>query len=412
MRALADFLKSNAPWLTAGGLLTFSSSFGQTYFISIFAGDIRSEFGLSHGQWGGIYALGTLISAALMLTVGGVVDGYRTRSLAVLNLTLFACVCGAMAVNPSAALLVPVIFGLRFCGQGMMSHLAMVSVGRWFASQRGRAISIVSMGFSIAEAIMPVTFVLLTGWLGWRGAWGVAALVLLAYIPIMLVLLRRERSPRGAPEANPGVGMQGLNWTRGMALRHWLFWACAPGLLAQPTFGTAFFFQQVHLVEQKGWSLEAFTGLFPLYTGTGIAALLAAGAAIDRWGAGRVLPLYPLPLVAAFLLFSVSDGLAAAALGLMLIGLMQGAGAAVLGAFWPEYYGTRHLGSIRSVAASLMVFATALGPVITGALIDAGVAYDRQLQGMALFTFASSMLLFAAMRRARPLLAPAQPRPA
>ena len=42
------FLRDNAPWLTAGVLLTFLSSFGQTYFISIFAGEIRDTFGLSH----------------------------------------------------------------------------------------------------------------------------------------------------------------------------------------------------------------------------------------------------------------------------------------------------------------------------------------------------------------------------
>ncbi|MBD3626207.1 MAG: MFS transporter [Rhodobacteraceae bacterium] len=404
MRALADFLKGNAPWLTAGGLLTFGSAFGQTYFISVFAGEIRAEFDLSHGEWGSIYALGTLASAALMLTLGGMVDGYRTRSLAALNLCLFALVCVAMAINPSAALLVAIVFGLRFCGQGMMSHLAIVAVGRWFAAQRGRAIAFVSIGFSLAEAIMPVSFVLLTGWLGWRGAWGVAALVLLAYIPIILLLLRRERNPRGAAQGDSSTGMLGRHWTRRDALGHWLFWVCVPGLLAQPIFGTAFFFQQVHMVEQKGWTLEAFTGLFPLYTGAGLAALLATGAAVDRWGAGRVLPLYMLPLAAAFALFSVTGSLAGAAGGLVLLGLMQGAGAAVTGAFWPEYYGTRHLGAIRSVATSLMVFATALGPVITGWLIDWGVDYDRQLQGMALIALASAALLHAGMRRARPLL--------
>ena len=57
------FLRDNAPWLTAGVLLTFLSSFGQTFFISIFAGHIREAFDLSHGQWGGIYTLGTTASA-------------------------------------------------------------------------------------------------------------------------------------------------------------------------------------------------------------------------------------------------------------------------------------------------------------------------------------------------------------
>ena len=64
-----------------GCVLTFMSSFGQTFFISIFAGEIRAEFGLSHGEWGGIYALGTLASAIVMVWSGGLTDRFRVRTL-------------------------------------------------------------------------------------------------------------------------------------------------------------------------------------------------------------------------------------------------------------------------------------------------------------------------------------------
>ena len=45
-----------APQLCFGFLLTFSSSIGQTFFISLFAGEIRSEFNLSHGMFGTLYS--------------------------------------------------------------------------------------------------------------------------------------------------------------------------------------------------------------------------------------------------------------------------------------------------------------------------------------------------------------------
>jgi hypothetical protein len=38
------FLRANAPWLAAGFLLTFASSFGQTFFIAVFVGEIRADF--------------------------------------------------------------------------------------------------------------------------------------------------------------------------------------------------------------------------------------------------------------------------------------------------------------------------------------------------------------------------------
>nr|WP_301919118.1 hypothetical protein [uncultured Defluviimonas sp.] len=46
------FARANAPWLSAGFLLTCASSFGLTFFKSILAGDIRYEFGRSHAGWG------------------------------------------------------------------------------------------------------------------------------------------------------------------------------------------------------------------------------------------------------------------------------------------------------------------------------------------------------------------------
>ena len=52
----------------------FSSCFGQTFFISLYASEIRGTFNLSHGEWGSIYALGTLLSAFAMLLFGGIVD--------------------------------------------------------------------------------------------------------------------------------------------------------------------------------------------------------------------------------------------------------------------------------------------------------------------------------------------------
>ena len=42
-------LLATSPELSLGIFLIFSSSIGQTFFISLFSGEIRSEFNLSHG---------------------------------------------------------------------------------------------------------------------------------------------------------------------------------------------------------------------------------------------------------------------------------------------------------------------------------------------------------------------------
>jgi hypothetical protein len=64
------FLSENLRWLATGFLLAFGSSFGQTYFISLFAGEIRDAYGLTDGDWGLIYTGATLCSALLLLGKG------------------------------------------------------------------------------------------------------------------------------------------------------------------------------------------------------------------------------------------------------------------------------------------------------------------------------------------------------
>lgn len=74
------FFLENFKWLLACSLMYFSSCFGQTFFISLYANEIRSFFQLSHGGWGSIYALGTLASAFMMLVLGGLVDKMNSKN--------------------------------------------------------------------------------------------------------------------------------------------------------------------------------------------------------------------------------------------------------------------------------------------------------------------------------------------
>jgi len=72
----------------------------------------------------------------------------------------------------------------------------------------------------------------------------------------------------------------------------------------------------------------------------------------------------------------------------------------LFGAIWPELYGTRHLGAIKALAAALMVFGSAIGPGMTGALIDLGIPFQDQMVGFAAYILVVCFLTWLAMRRA------------
>lgn len=69
-----SFLRLNGRLIAFGMFIAFASSFGQTFFISLFGGEIRAAFGLSHGAFGSIYAAGTLASAATLVWAGLLID--------------------------------------------------------------------------------------------------------------------------------------------------------------------------------------------------------------------------------------------------------------------------------------------------------------------------------------------------
>lgn len=400
------FLRENAPFLAVGALMNALSSFGQTFFIAVFSAEIQDTFGLSEGDWGLIYMIGTMASAIVMVWAGSLADVFRVRTLGIIVVAMLALSAFAMAFNPWAAMLPVVIFALRFTGQGMAHHVAVVAMVRWFVATRGRALAVTTLGFMLAEAVFPLTLVWLKSVIDWRMIWVGVAVFCLATIPVFHRLLRLERTPKSVAQENASTGMDGRHWTRADALRHPLFWALMPGLMAFPAFATAFWFYQVHFAELKGWSHLALVAVFPLGTLTFGLSTIPYGWLVDRIGAARMLPFYLLPLTVAYLLHAFAPSLTWTAAGVILMGLAGGGHATIPNACWAEIYGTQYLGSIKAAVAAVMVLGSALGPGVAGWLIDAGVPFENQLIAYAAIFLFASLLMVIPLARARSRLTP------
>lgn len=401
---MIGFLLSNKRWLGVGALLAFASSFGQTFFISIFAGEIRSTFGLTHGEWGSIYMFGTLASAIVMLWAGTLTDVVRVRVIGPLFLGLLAVSTVFMAINPVVWLLPVVIFCLRFTGQGMLSHISVVAMSRWYVANRGKAVAISHLGYSLGEALLPMIFISLLTVVAWNQLWFLGAAVALILAPVLWVLLSEERSPKSQSEDENSVGMFGKHWSRIAMLRHPLFWLMFPALIGPSTFGTAYFFLQQHYAEVSGITHFQLASFFPVYTLVAVSTIVVSGIALDRFGAHRLVAFHQIPSAIGFFIAGAAQGTTGVLFGLVFLGIANGCYATLINGFWAEFYGTKHLGAVKSVGMSIMVLGSSIGPALIGFFLDFGVSLHLQYQFVALYFCISSILMWIAITRARPSL--------
>lgn len=375
------------------------SSFGQTYYVSLFGAELRAEFQLSHGDLGRYYSAATLASGLVMLWAGRAVDLVRLRPLTVAVCLGLALACLAMAAVPAAALLYGTFFLLRLGGQGMMSHTALSMAARRFGPDRGKAVAVVALGAPIGAGLAPALTVAVVGLVGWRLSWAAAAALLVgAVLPGLIWLLGRAGEAEGEPRAAPAESAR--QWSRAEVLKDRRFYLIAPAVIASSYIVTGLFFHQAHIAEVKGWSLAWLATCYLGYAAATVLSALLWGPLIDRFGARRLLPYVLAPLALTLAVLLAAEQPAAALAYLTVCGIATGTSQTMVNALWAEIYGVRHLGAIRALAFSLNIVASALSPFTLGWLIDRGVGLDAILLGcLGYVALASLLLVFARAAR-------------
>ena len=250
--------------------------------------------------------------------------------------------------------------------------------------------------------IMPlVAQFLITGW-DWKTAW--IALGVLSFcvgiVPPLIFIARRPEDmgiepdplPKDKRDGHPdtGEGSPGTaqpeaesDFTVSQALRTRALWILAvfsgAGFMVQAGVSLH---QVPHYIEQ---------GILPYY-----AALTASGFALAQIRGGHFFgPLSPggFPCVSFWRRrhlswrsrprpTSYSDTPAAALGSAAAVGLGVGGLHLLVRLAWADYYGRRHLGSIRGITMSAQIGGQALGPVTSGFLFDHTGNYHLALQGL------------------------------
>lgn len=395
---VASFAVLNIYW--AGTLVS-----GLTVFFT----PVRQSFGWSAALLALIFSGTSVLTGLLAPLVGAWFDRAGARTL-MLSASLLSG-AGLLALSRANSLPMFVIaFTVVSAGFGIWaSGTGPAAAALWFVRRRGLAMGLILAGVSLGGLMVPL-WKLVVDATGWRTAFLIAGLGLLAVsLPCCLVLRHRPADigllPDGDP-ISPGTYIQPADAAATPHHGSLRSNASPAGLrTADAGLRTALHTRQFWIISASaslivGGSTAASVLMLPRLQDAHVDDRLAVGAvtavtllgAVARLGTGFLADRFGAPLLAAFSVVLQAAGLLALAFApeqmpvLLLFVLSFGIGggnirllAAVILA---EYYGPAAFGRIQGAHFTALLPGTVLGPVITGALHDAGYGYGA---GLALF---------------------------
>ena len=388
-----------------GFIFTFFSSFGQSFFIGLFNTQIRTDLNITHGQFGSIYALATLISSFTFIFVGKMIDDFKLIKFSLfVILVLFLSSTFFSYVN-NIYLLIVGIFLLRFSGQGLMSHTATTSISRYFDFNRGKALSVAWLGLSAAEFIMPITIVFFLSLYSWRSIWLSIGLIIILFLPIISFLTIKNITLSSREKNNAKLKRSNIkSWTRKEILLDPKFYLISLVMLALPTINTGVFVYQSFILESKNWGEFVIAKSFMFYAVFSVVTLFISGHLIDKYTSRKILPLMNIPTLFAMIILFYSDNYISSYFLLGLMGVSNGLANVLGSSTWAEIYGVRHIGSIKALTTAMMVFSTAFGTAVFGIIIDLGYSIETIAMMSFVYISGSNILIIIFKSKIKPVL--------
>jgi MFS family permease len=374
------FIRENQVMVVFGIMMTALSSFGQTFLLALYVPFLIAEFSISNGQISTFYGVATIASAAILPKIGKLIDTVPLKRYTLITTLIFVISLLFFSLITHWWMILLAFFGLRLAGQGLYSHIAITSMSRFFSVNRGKAISLASLGHPLGQAIIPALILLVITQIGWRESlWlnaGMVAVVVTLFI--VFVLKPRHLQEEEVLELKISkINTKEKQVRQRDILRSKAFLLLAPNVFFVPFAITGLFFYQFAIVEYKGWGVGLIAAGLTAYAVASATSILTAGPLIDRYKARTFFPFYLFPFLAALLaiwLIPYSWGIF---IYMVLMGLSVGFGNATVAALQVEFFGQRYIGTVRSLFTSMMVLSSAVGPALYGLMLDAGFDFGQ-----------------------------------
>lgn len=404
---MLTILKKQPHIISFAAMQLFFSAPGQTFLIGIFVDPIFTELDVSRSLFAGIYSAATLLASTLLNPAGKLIDRYPLKTMIWGNSFLMALGCTVLALANNIYTLFLGFILLRLVGQGVLGLTGNTTLVKYFNRNRGKSLSLGSLGFPLSEMIYPTIALLLISIAGWRFTYGFFALsYLVLMLPLQLWLVHQSRLKPNtflegedeAPQSNQIKHTADRHWTIREALKDVRFYLLALPASLGPIVMTALFFHQVSIFESNNWPVTMIAKAMAVYAGLRIASTIIIGPIIDRMGSLTSFVVGNLFFVIAIVIVAFGGPAYLTYPYLICCGIGIGISIPISNVIWPYFYGVKHMGSIKGFYAMVRNGLTALGPLPIALAIDMGISMTTSLLVMGGITLILSFLPLIAWR--------------
>lgn len=338
-----------------------------------------------------LYALGTAVSAVMVAIVGRLVDRHGPRRMLVAVAGALGVACFGMSFAGGPLTLLLGFAALRALGQGSLPVTGTILAAQWFIRHRGRAMSLLGLGFAASNALLPPLARALTDAFGWRTAYMVLGIMVwVLIIPAALLIVRDRPEDMGllpdgavAPQNEQAPRTAGSQKIRHKVFSSSMFWALALPLTAAPFVATALVFHQVSILAERGLGAGVAAAIFTPFAAAVAAGTALAGFLADRLGPRKLLLLSHLLLLLGLAQLALVSSPVSAAVYAVILGGASGMTGVISGVTWAHYYGREGLGRVQGSASTVLISAAAVAPLPLAALRQFSGSYTLGLLAMA-----------------------------
>lgn len=396
-------------WIVLTGTGTLAVTTGVSFWaFGLYFEPLEEQFGWSRAQLSGAVSMTWLIGGLLGPLIGRWLDRYGPRSAMLVGAVTTAATYFLLAAMNALWQYYALLFAAAFFRSWIYYLPVNALVSRWFVWRRGQALSIANAGLGLGGFIFTPLIVYLIESLGWRQAYFVSGLIVLAYfVPVTLVVVRNRPEDMGVEEPplqRPSPVMQSVldqrSYTLRAALRTPAFWLVAAAASFMYMGQLSFMIHAVPFFRSEGLSSGGAAALMTSVTGL-YTALRFVGGVSDRV-TPRTLAIVTVLLQALGLaLLMVSTAAPALGIFVLLWAMGQANSPVIEPLLISRFFGTAHFGSILGMSGVFSNMGYAMGPLLAGALYDWTGSYDAALVMFitSFLTAASCYVLLAPLGR-------------